>query len=205
MPFSFEGGILFFLVSLPQNDLWDGDMGNKTAFIGHRKVLFGNIEERLKTAIDEQIADGCLSFTMGTHGEFDEMALSACRSARRDHPDIKIEVVLTSYHTIEKKDEYDSVPYQDVETVMYDIEDKHFKRQITVCNRQMIDTCDTLICYVDKKRSPSGAKTAMNYAKRKGLKIINLFREEDDPTFGMTHEEKLKYWDKVFAKYKKEN
>ena len=111
MPFSFEGGILFFLVSLPQNDLWDGDMGNKTAFIGHRKVLFGNIEERLKTAIDEQIADGCLSFTMGTHGEFDEMALSACRSARRDHPDIKIEVVLISYHTIEKKDEYDSVPY----------------------------------------------------------------------------------------------
>ena len=69
----------------------------------------------------------------------------------------------------------------------------------------MIDTCDTLICYVDKKRSPSGAKTAMNYAKRKGLKIINLFREEDDPTFGMTHEEKLEYWDKVFAKYKKEN
>ena len=35
------------------------------------------------------------------------------------------------------------------------------------------------------------------------MKIINLFREEDDPTFGMTHEEKLKYWDKVFAKYKK--
>ena len=180
-------------------------MGNKTAFIGHRKVLYGNIEERLKTVIEEQIADGCKTFTMGTHGEFDEMALSACRSARRDHPDIKIEVVLTSYHTVHKKDEFDYVPYQDVDTIMYDIEDEHFKRQITVSNRKMIDECDTLICYVDKKRSPSGAKTAMNYAERKGLKIINLFREEDDPTFGMTKEEKLKYWDEILAKYRAED
>jgi hypothetical protein len=53
----------------------------------------------------------------------------------------------------------------------------------------MIDTCDTLICYVNKKRSPSGAKTAMNYAKRKGLKIINLYHEEDEPTYSMTKEE----------------
>ena len=69
----------------------------------------------------------------------------------------------------------------------------------------MIDECDTLICYIDKKRSPSGAKTAMNYTKRNGLKIINLFREEDDPTFGMTKEEKLKYWDEILAKYRAED
>lgn len=178
-------------------------MGNKTAFIGHRKVYFGKIEERLKTVIEQQIADGCKCFTMGTHGEFDEMALSACRSARRDHPDIKIEVVLTSYHTVEKKNEFDYVPYQDVETTMYDIEDEHFKNQIVVSNRKMIDQCDTLICYVNKKQSPSGAKMAMNYAKRKGLKIINLYKEEDDPTFGMTSEQKLAYWDNLFSKYKK--
>lgn len=180
-------------------------MESKTAFIGHRSVLYGDIKKRLQTVIEERIAEGCKVFTMGTHGEFDEMALSACRSARIIHPEIKIEVVLTSYHSVEKKTEFDSVPYQDVETVMYDIEDEHFKRQIIMCNRQMIDTCDTLICYVDKKRSPSGAKTAMNYAKRKGLKIINLFREEDNPTFGMTDEEKKKYWDELFEKYKKEN
>lgn len=177
-------------------------MGNRTAFIGHRNVYYSIIKERLQTAIEQQIADGCKSFTMGTHGEFDEMALNACRSARLNHPDIKIEVVLTSYHTVEKKTEFDYVPYQDVETTMYDIEDEHFKNQIIVSNRKMIDQCDTLICYVNKKQSPSGAKMAMNYAKRKGLKIINLYREEDDPTFGMTKEERIKYWDKVFAKYR---
>ena len=166
-------------------------------FIGHREVLVGNIEERLKTAIEEQIANGCKLFTMGTHGEFDEMALSACRTVRQSYPDIKIEVVLTSYHIIERKNEFDFIPYQDVKTVMYDIENEHFKRKITISNRQMIDNCDTLICYVDKKISPSGAKRAMNYAKRKGLKIINLFRKEDDPTFSMTPEQRQAYWDKM--------
>ena len=63
----------------------------------------------------------------------------------------------------------------------------------------MIDNCDTLICYVNKKRSRSGAKTAMNYAKRKGLQIINLFREEDDPTFDMTPEQRQAYWDEMLA------
>ena len=174
-------------------------MGNKTAFIGHREVLSDKVEERLKTAIEEQIANGCKSFTMGTHGEFDKMALRACRLARRAHTEIKIEVVLTSYHTVERKNEFDYIPYQDVETVLYGIEDEHYKRKITVSNKKMIDNCNTLICYVDKRISPSGAKTAMNYAKRKGLKIINLFREEDDLTFGMNSEQKREYLDKKIA------
>lgn len=39
----------------------------------------------------------------------------------------------------------------------------------------MIDTCDTLICYVDTNRYISGAKIAMKYALKKGLNIINLY------------------------------
>ena len=72
---------------------------------------------------------------------------------------------------------------------MFEIEETYFKRQITESNRKMIDICDTLICYVNKKHNHSGAKLAMNYAKRKGLKIINLYDEKDDPTYGMTEEE----------------
>lgn len=179
-------------------------MDKKTAFIGHRKVYYeGKVKERLEAAIAKQIADGCRRFVMGTHGEFDFMALSACKQARSTYPDIEIDVVLTSYHTVEKKDEFDYVPYQDVNTFMYDIEDEHFKRQIIVSNRKMIDDCDTLICYVDKKQNPSGAKMAMNYAKKHGLKIINIYREDDAPTFYMSEEEKKVYWDNLFAKYRK--
>ena len=199
LPLSFGGGILFYKHH-SRNKIRGCGMERKIAFIGHRHVYYADkVKERLQSVIEQCIGDGCSHFLMGAHGDFDQMALNACRSARKNHPDIQIEVVLISYHTIEKKHGIDYVPYQDVQTVMFDIEDLHFKQQITESNRQMIDGCDTLICYVDKKQSPSGAKIAMNYAKRKRLKIINLFREEDSPTFGMTADEAKTYWDNLFS------
>lgn len=159
----------------------------KTAFIGHRKIFGKCVAERLEKAISAEIEGGCKNFTMGTHGEFDALALSVCRNLRNRYRDIGIEVVITGFHTIEKRCGYE--PYSDVKTVMYNIEETHYKRKITLSNRQMIDACDTLICYVNKKQSKSGAKAAMYYAKRKGLRIINLYREEDRPFYGMTEEE----------------
>jgi len=174
----------------------------KTAFIGHRQVLAKNVYEKLVETIEAQIQNSCKSFTMGTHGEFDRLALSACKNLRRQYKDIEIEVVVTSLHTIEKQDELDIPPYSDVKTVMYEIEDTYFKRQISLSNRMMIDTCDTLICYVDRNAYRSGAKTAMRYAEKRGLKIINLYREENQPFYDMTKEEIDAYLKTEFEKFK---
>lgn len=167
---------------------------SKTAFIGHRRIFAKTLPQRLIDTIKTEIENGCLSFTMGTHGEFDNLALYACRKLRNDNPEIKIEVVLTSLHTIQKNYEWDYVPYSDVTTVMYDIEDAHYKQQITLSNRQMLDACDTLICYVDEKAYKSGAKTAMRYAKRKGLRIINLYDKTDTPFYETSSEEIFEQW-----------
>ena len=182
----------------------------KVCFIGHRQIFDSSVRERLKTAIENEIKNGCEFFTMGTHGEFDEVALSVCRELQKTYKDIKIEVVITSLKKIEKQLLYDDefgkeyeIPYSDVSTIMYEIEETHFKKQITESNHQMINTCDTLICYVNKKHNPSGAKHAMNYAKRKGLKIINLYNEQNEPTYGMTKEQKEEYYKNLFANYKK--
>ena len=78
-------------------------MSKRVCFIGHRKIGFGPIRERLKNAILEEINSGCKFFTMGTHGEFDNMALSVCKGLRNIHKEIEIEVVLTSYHSVENK------------------------------------------------------------------------------------------------------
>ena len=83
--------------------------------------------------------------------------------------------------------------YDDVKTIMYDIEDIYFKKQITESNKKMIDSSDTIICYVDESKTKSGAKTALNYAKKKGLQIVNLYSEKDNPIYGMTKEEKETY------------
>ena len=166
----------------------------RTAFIGHRRVLAKDVEARLISAIQTEIEHGCTAFTMGTHGEFDRLALTACRNLRRTYKELDIEVVITSLNTIKKDSELTAVPYADVKTVMFDIEDAHYKQRITLSNCQMIDGCDMLICYVDERTYRSGAKTALRYAKKKGLKIINLYREEDQPFYGMTREEIEIYW-----------
>ncbi|MCH5316227.1 MAG: hypothetical protein J1E81_09950, partial [Eubacterium sp.] len=87
----------------------------------------------------------------------------------------------------------------DVKTVMYDIEDTHFKRQITLSNQLMINSCDTLICYVNENAYRSGAKIALNYAKKQGLKIINLWREEDQPFYNMSKEQIDEYMKEILT------
>lgn len=185
-------------------------MNKKVCFIGHRRIGFGDIRSKLKEAVLQKLKDGCRFFTMGTHGEFDEMALSICRELRKDYPDIEIVVVITSLQKIKKELLYDDewgkeyfIPYNDVKTTMYNIEETHYKRQIIESNHQMIDECDTVICYVNKKNSYSGAKYAWQYAKKKGKEIINLYDEKDEPTYGMTEEEKKEYYKKFWESIKK--
>ncbi len=76
---------------------------------------------------------------------------------------------------------------------MYEIENIHFKQKILVSNMKMIDECDTLICYVNNDNSKSGAKTIMKYAIRKGIKVINLYKEEDSLSLKFSKIEFEKY------------
>ena len=169
----------------------------KTAFIGHRQIFAKDINERLIVAIKTELDNGCKEFTMGTHGEFDTLSLSICRSLRNTYKELEIEVVITSLNAI-KKDGKLAAPFVDVKTVMFDIEETHYKRKITLSNRQMIDGCDTLICYVNPTEYRSGAKAALRYAEKRGLKIANLYREKDQPFHGMTKEQIDEYWHNIF-------
>lgn len=142
----------------------------KTAFIGHRLVLGEGIFELLLSETEKQIKAGCLAFTMGTHGEFDRLALSACRVLRKRYPEMRIEVVLTSPNSAK------GGRYDDVDTVLFEIEELYYKRRIAWSNRRMIDGCDALICYVDGAAYRSGAKAALRYAQKRGISVINLYR-----------------------------
>ena len=88
-------------------------MTRKTTFIGHRDFLPGDIEERLSAVVQKEIDLGCRYFIVGSHGEFDKVALGVCKLMRQIYPEIKIEVAITSF----KQD------YYDVETVMFEIEE----------------------------------------------------------------------------------
>ena len=165
----------------------------RVTFFGHRRIRNeSEVRQRLLAEIEKQIKLGVDRFLIGTHGTFDNMALSCCRELRQIYKDIKIVVVFTSLHPFQK-DEFGFSgidTYKDVETLTYAIEDEHFKNQIVVNNRYMVDESDIVICYVDFDEYRSGAKRAVNYAKRKNKTIINLFKEEDRPFYGLTPEER---------------
>lgn len=175
-------------------------------FFGHRNLWGKDIRERLKKQLESHLDDEVHCF-VGTHGDFDSLALSVCRELRKTYK-MKITVVFTSLNVLKKdKDlEYSIADnYDDVETMIYDIEEEHFKNQIVVSNRRMVDDCDIVICYVDMKEYRSGAKRAVNYAKRQGKQIINLFQEQDRPFYGMTKEEIEAEWEKRTREIKKKD
>ena len=149
-------------------------MSNKVTFIGHRILLQSNIQQLLKSAIENEIQSGCKNFIVGSHGEFDKTVLDILLSLKNTYPKTHIEVVITNYNP-KIQDEIIIKNNPKYETVMFEIEYLHPKQRITASNKQMINSCDVLICYVRPNAWKSGAKTVMNYAQKKGLKIINLY------------------------------
>ena len=154
-------------------------MKNNVCFIGHRNVFnYKDIKTKLYNEIKKQIKNGCKFFTLGTHGMFNQLVLSILRKLRKIYTDIEIEVVITSFCEIKPiiyGIDKNYTLYDDVKTVMYDIETVHYKRKIVVSNQHMIDNAKTLICYVDTSKNYGGAILAYKYAKKKGLHIVNLY------------------------------
>ena len=175
------------------------------SFFGHRKIIEKYVRERLQDALLKIVKNNCdISFLIGSHEDFDALILSIARELRKEYKNIQITVVFTTL-TILKKDSETGYAiansFDDVHTMIYDIEEEYFKRQITVSNQRMVDESDIVICYVDMNERQSGAKMAVEYAMKKNKEIINLFKETDRPFYGMTREQIDKEWEK-FKNYK---
>lgn len=179
-------------------------MGKSIAFIGHRLVLAKDLKERLMEVVEDKIKNGYDNFYIGTRGSFDELALQVCSGLRYNY-NINIYIVITSLNMIKAKYEKTDygyeiyTPYDNFKTVMFEIEEVHFKKRIIVSNQKMVDNCDLLIAYADLKAMQSGARRVVNYATKQGKEVINLYRDDDDPFFNKTREE----LDKMFVEYYK--
>lgn len=161
------------------------------AFFGHRHLYQRDIREKLKNEIKKHLSEE-LHVIIGTHGDFDRLALSVCREIRRDYPNLKITIVFTTLTVLKKqKDESISIAelYNDVETLIYNIEEVYFKNRIIVSNRKMVEECDFVICYVDMKKNYSGAKKTINYAIKINKPVVNLFSENDKMFVSLTKDE----------------
>ena len=136
---------------------------------GHREI-FGNITEKIVTAVKKAAEQGCELFYTGAMGEFDEIFSSAVRFLKKTYPEIKL-VCVKPYLTkeINESGDYLYSLYDDI-IIPTDLADIHYKTVITKRNQWIIDKCDVVIGYTI--RDYGGAYKAIDYAKKKGKEII---------------------------------
>lgn len=148
-------------------------MGASCYFIGHRETCADILPELAKT-IETHITEyGVTDFYVGHYGGFDSLVAKAVKAAKKEHPEIRLTLVLP-YHPalrpVEKPDGFD--------TTYYPWEDESIPKRLAIIktNQRMVDTCDFLITYA--YHFLGGTGQIVEYARRrekKGLiKVTNL-------------------------------
>ncbi len=136
------------------------------SFCGHRTIITKNLEERVYKILSDLIENqGYTTFYSGGMGEFDNLCEKTVRQLKKEHPHIRLCLILYRYnpHLENLKLLFDEI-------IVPDLENIHYKRQITERNKWMADSSDTVLCYIYKDYG--GAHSMMKYAEKENRKII---------------------------------
>ena len=120
-------------------------MDRKTCFfIGHRDAP-EDIRQRLLAAVERHIIDyGVTEFVVGRYGRFDAMAAAAVRTAKKDHPNVKL-VLLLPYYPV--TDSARMIQGYDATFFPQGMERVPKQLAIVRANEYMIRNSQFLICY----------------------------------------------------------
>ncbi len=157
----------------------------KICFTGHRKI--GNrkeLQRDLLNVLETLIKNGVTDFYAGGAIGFDTLAADSVLILRKKYPHIRLHLVLpcnrdeqTKYWTAAQRAEYDRI-LSLADTAEYTAlaysSDCMKKR-----NARLTELADCFVCCYDKKRPAGGTAQTLRMAAEKGIKIINLFRNEE--------------------------
>ena len=123
-----------------------------------------SIMPQIEAAIDVQYThQGIHNFYVGNRGQFDSLAATAAKRVKRRHPDLKLYLLL-AYHpgerTVDLTEGFDNSYYPPLENV---------PRQYAIvrANKHMVDTADSIICYV---KHIGNTRNLLEYAQRRQKK-----------------------------------
>ena len=137
-------------------------------FFGHREC-YGLDRQVLQQTIEELITKGVDTFYVGNQGQFDSAVYSSLKELRKEHPRIRVCVVLAYLPT--EKNECD-----DMTDTMYPEIEGHPKFAIERRNRWMIEASDYCLCYIN--HTWGSAYKFGKMAKRCGKTVINIGNAE---------------------------
>lgn len=156
----------------------NGKINKTCCFTGHRKIPpseVGTITQRLKIVIEDLINDGYLYFGTGGALGFDTIAAQTVLSLKKRFPDIKLILVLPCRYQTKGWKTTDIVIYEAIrfsaDKIVY-TSNQYTKRCMYIRNEHLVNNSSVCICY--KTKSKGGTAFTVNYAKEKGLQIINV-------------------------------
>lgn len=146
-------------------------MDNKVCFMfGHTTTPY-DILPMIEAAAERQYQEQCIrTFIVGNRGNFDSLAATAIKNLKKRHDDISL-LLLLAYHPAERPvhltEGFDSSYYPPLENV---------PRQFSIvrANKHMVDTADSIICYVNYI---GNTRKLLDYAqkrKKDGVHIENV-------------------------------
>lgn len=150
-------------------------MENKVCFLfGHATTPYDALPA-IETAADRQYNDHKVrTFIVGNRGSFDGYAATAIKKLKKKYSDISL-LLLVAYHPAERpihlSEGFDNSYYPPLENV---------PRQYAIvrANKYMIDTADSIICYVNHI---GNTRNLLDYAlrrqKKEGIIIENVAEE----------------------------
>ena len=155
------------------------DLRAKTCcFTGHRSLSH---EEKLKVAarlreiIAEQIKTGVVFYGAGGALGFDELAAQTVLDMKKEYPHLRLILVLPCEDQTREWRSEDIAVYEDImrrsDKVVY-VSREYTPDCMHKRNRHLVDHSGTCICYLT--RASGGTAYTVDYARRKGLRIINV-------------------------------
>ena len=139
-------------------------------FIGHSEAS-SEVLPALAEAIEQHIVEyGVTEFIVGNYGGFDHMAAKAVITAKGQHPEISLSMLIP-YHPAERPIE----PPQGFDNTFYPPGMEKVPRRLAIvrANRYMIDHVDYLIAYA--WHPASNARDLVEYAmKREQRNLISV-------------------------------
>lgn len=138
-------------------------------FIGNRDCCHVS-RTAIEKAITKAIESGIKVFLNGGQGYFDKTCASVLYQLKKVYPQVKSYLVIPYQEFNDyNKDLYDEIifPFKEQSQTYY-----FYKRAIPYRNKYMVEHAAAAICYV--RRSGGGAGKTLEYAKAKGLLIIDV-------------------------------
>lgn len=147
-------------------------MENKVCFLFGHATAPSEIVAQMKVSAERQYLQyGIRTFIVGNRGNFDACAFAAIKALKLQYSDISL-MLLLAYHpaerTVHLPDGFDGSFYPPLEGVPR-------KYAIIRANQYMVDTADSILCYVTHF---GNTRNLLEYAKRKKTTIENIAEAE---------------------------